>query len=151
MRKIIAMLFCVMLLAAVPAMAARIFDGYAGLKWGTNVHTVMKTYKKGQMAEFGGEMIYKQTKPNKIIARRIFGFKKGKLNSVTVTFAADYVKKVGLENVLAEHVKVYGQGKMDNAQAPHMLFYAWEGKNTRLRFIYAPKRPDMTALMYEQK
>lgn len=151
MRKTIAMLFCVMFFTTVPALAARIFDGYAGMKWGTNVHKVMKTYKKGQMAEFGGEMIYKQVKPNKVIARRIFGFKKGNLNSVTVTFTADYVNKVGLENVLAEHAKIYGQGKMDNSQAPHMLFYTWEGKNTRIRFIYAPKRPDMTALMYEQK
>ncbi|MBI1922320.1 MAG: hypothetical protein HYS23_14690 [Geobacter sp.] len=151
MRKTIMLICFVMFLTAVPAMAARIVDGYAGLKWGTNFHDVMKMYKKGEMAEFGGEMIYKQVKPNKIIARRLFGFKKGKLNSVNVTFTADYVKKVGLENVLAEHVKSYGQGKMDNAQAPHMLFYTWEGKNTRIRFIYAPKRPDMTALMYEQK
>ena len=40
---------------------------------------------------------------------------------------------------------------MDRSNAPHMMSYRWEDARTRITFAYAPKKPEMTILMYEQK
>jgi len=47
--------------------------------------------------------------------------------------------------------KQYGEGVIDRSSAPHMVTYRWQGKDIRITFAYAPKRPEFTVLMYEKK
>lgn len=151
-RKIVSLALAVVLSTAVTASAARIFDGYAGVKWGTSFHKVMKSYPKGKLGEFNKEMVYKQVKPNKTLSQRTFAFDKdGKLKAVSITFDAAYVKKTGLENLAQKHIKSYGAGKMDRSGAPHMITYIWDAPKTKVTFAYAPKRPEMTVMMFEKK
>lgn len=133
------------------ALAAGLFAGYAGNKWGTDLHAIMKSYPKGEMAQLGGQLIYKQKAPNKEMRQRTFAFRENRLTAVTVTFNPDYVKKAGIENLLKKHKKSYGGGALDNSSAPHMVSYRWEDASTKITFAYAPKRADMTILMYEKK
>ena len=149
-RRISCLLVALILVTATAAFAAKIFDGYEGLKWGTDIHTVMKAYPKGAMEDFKKDGIYTQDNPDETIASRIFGFKEGKLSSVSVTYAAAYVKKTGLETLKQMHIKQYGKGNQVG-QGSHMVSYVWEGKKTRLSFVYVPNRPEMTVMQYEQK
>lgn len=133
------------------ALAAGLFAGYAGNKWGTDMHAIVKSYPKGELAQLGGQVLYKQNSPNKEMRQRTFAFRENRLTAVTVTFRPDYVKKAGIENLLKKHKKAYGAGKLDNSGAPHMVSYRWEDASTKITFAYAPKRPEMTILMYEKK
>lgn len=153
MKHIVSLAFAVMLLTAVTAFAAPALDGYEKIKWGTDLHTVMKAYPRGTMLKLDKDkqLVYKQVNPTKNIAKRLFGFKNSKLDSVAITFSSEYVKKTGFENLFKKHKKTYGEGTMDRSNAPHMISYIWEKPKTRINFTYAPKRPDMTVLMYEQK
>jgi hypothetical protein len=130
--------------------AANLPAGYADVKWGTQFHKIMEAYPKGQVGEYHEEMIYTQDNPEETIATRIFAFKDGKLSSVAVTFSADYVRKTGLENLLQRYIKLYGKGKSSGSTS-HMSSYVWEGKQTRITFLYVPSRTDMTVMHFEKK
>jgi hypothetical protein len=143
----------ILLLWATGVFAAEIFDGYAGTRWGTDLQHVMKTYPKGKTGEAhgGGGTTYRQDNPNSTIAMRVFNFKDNKLTGVTVRFSEEYVQSNGIDNLIAQHRKNYGEGKIDRSKAPHMVTYVWEGPKTRISFAYAPKRLDMTVMLFEQK
>lgn len=126
-------------------------SGYEKTPWGTELAKVARQFPKGSVAKMGEDIIYRQLQPAKTIAKRLFGFRNGKLYTVSITFDKAYVQKQGIEKLLAEHKKRFGEAAMDSSQAPHMLSCVWEGKDTRITFAYAPKRPDMTVLMYDQK
>ena len=81
----------------------------------------------------------------------MFFFAADKLVTVSVTLDPDYVKKNGIEKLLAKQKKLYGEGVIDRSGAPHMVTCIWQDQSTRVTFAYAPKRPDMTVLMYEKK
>ncbi len=152
MRKPASLLTIVLVLGMLSsAMAAGLFAGYAGTRWGTDMHAIMKSYPKGEMAQLGGQVLYKQKAPNKEMRQRTFAFRENRLTAVTVTFNPEYVKKAGIENLLKKHKKAYGAGAVDNSSAPHMVTYRWEDASTKITFAYAPKRADMTILMYEKK
>jgi len=136
---------------SLPAFAAELFGGYAKTQWGTDAHQVLKLYPKGEMMKLGSQDIYKQKNPNKDMKQRSFAFKDGKLTAVSVTFNPEYVKKTGIENLLSLHKKSYGEGTIDRTNAPHMVSYRWDGSKTKITFAYAPKRADMTILMFEKK
>jgi hypothetical protein len=140
-----------LLISLQAAFAAGLFPGYAGNPWGTSSHKIIKDYLKGQMGQVGELVTYQQKNPNKEIRQRTFAFKDNKLNAVTVSFNADYIKKEGIEKLLAKHKKAYGEGTMDRSKAPHLITYLWEDAKTRITFAYAPKRPDLTILMFQQK
>ena len=150
-KRISVLLIVIILVTATAASAAKIFDGYGELKWGTDIHQVMKAYPKGAMDEYQKDIIYTQDNPDETIASRIFAFKEGKLASVSVTLTAGYVKKTGLENLKQTCLKQYGKGKqVGQGSKAHMISYVWEGKKTRVSFVYVPNRPEMTVLQYEQ-
>lgn len=151
MKKIISLLILLALAAAFSAQAAELFAGYGKLKWGSDIKSVSKAYPKGKMAKLGAQDIYKQIKPAKNIKQRTFAFSGNRLVAVSVTMDPDYVKKNGIEKVLAEQKKLYGEGVIDRTGAPHMMTYRWQNQATRITFAYAPKRPEMTVLMYEKK
>lgn len=153
MKKSFAIAFMVasLLAYAVAAFSGGIFAGYAGMKWGTDLHRVLKTYRNGNLGKLGGQVIYRQVNPNREMSQRTFGFNENGLKAVSVTFSADYVKRVGIENLLARHRKFYGEGTMDRSAAPHMISYAWEDATSRITFAYSPQRPEMTVLMYQRK
>lgn len=133
------------------ACSSTISAGYENLGWGTGIAQVLKKYPRGQMARLGAEIIYIQHKPAKGIARRNFAFSDGKLHAITLTFDKVYVEAIGIERLLDAQKQKFGDGIMDRTQAPHMISYIWEGADTRITFAYAPKRADMTMIMYEQK
>ena len=139
------------LLSLTPALAAGVPDGYAGLKWGTDMQTVMKQYKGGTTDKVHDEVLYRQLGPNKEIATRIFMFKDNKLNAVSVKFDAEYVMKIGIDSLLAQHKKTYGEGTLDKSKGPHMTTFIWDGHGTRITYAYAPKRPDMCVILFQQK
>ncbi|KAF0219499.1 MAG: hypothetical protein FD174_1959 [Geobacteraceae bacterium] len=147
----ISIILATLLVSATAAFPAGLFAGYAGMKWGTDLHKVMNKYRNGNLGKLGDQVIYKQVKPNREMSQRTFGFKESGLNAVSVTFNAAYVKKTGIENLLAKHKKSYGEGVMDRSAAPHMITYVWEDGNSRITFAYSPRRPEMTVLMYQQK
>jgi len=149
--KLSAILVLLLTLAATTAWGGRIPEGYAGIKWGSDFHRVIKTFPKGELKEFGSELVYKQTKPDKTLAQRLFAFREGKLYAVTIKFNASHVQKTGLEKIVRQQIRKLGEGKLDNSGAPHMIKYVWEGNKTRITLVYAPKRPDMTVMMFEQK
>lgn len=133
------------------AHAATIPTGYEKLGWAADVAQVSKLYPRGQMVKLGNEVIYKQQKPTRVLARRNFAFNNGKLHAVSCTFEKKYVETKGIVQLLGEQKKNFGEGRVDRSQAPHMITYTWEGTDTRITFAYAPKRPDMTMIMYELK
>ncbi len=140
-----------LLLSVSVACAAGVPDGYAGLKWGTDSQTVMKQYKGGATDKIHDDVIYKQTNPNKEIATRFFMFKDNKLTAVSVKFDAEYVMKVGIDSLLTQHKKAYGEGTIDKSKGPHMTAFIWDGRTTRITYAYAPKRPDMCVILFQQK
>jgi len=151
MKKISLILLPLLLLFAVSVCAAPIFDGYGKQPWGASIKSVTKAYPKGKMAKLGNQDIYKQVKPSKEIKQRTFAFAENKLVAVSVTMDPEYVSKNGIEKLLDKQKKLYGDGLIDRTGAPHMVTYRWQGQSTRITFAYAPKRPEMTVLMYEKK
>jgi len=133
------------------AFAAKTLSGYENLAWNTGFSRVYKKYPGGQMTRFGDEGVYKQQKPTKSIARRNFGFKNGKLHAVSITFEKGYIQAKGIGKVLSDQKSNFGEGVMDRSLAPHMIKYVWDGIDTKITFAYAPKRPDMTVIMFEEK
>ncbi|HEY5975545.1 MAG TPA: hypothetical protein VIU41_12450 [Geobacteraceae bacterium] len=150
-RKMPLLLTLLLILSAGAAMAAGLFAGYGKLAWGSGFHDVNKAYPKGEMSKLGTQDIYKQKAPAKEYKQRSFAFRDGKLYAVSLTFNPAYVKKAGIESLLAKQRKQFGEGVMDRSNAPHMMSYRWEDARTRITFAYAPKKPEMTILMYEQK
>jgi hypothetical protein len=150
-RKMPLLLSLLLTLIAGVSLAAGLFAGYGKLAWGSGFHAVNKAYPKGEMGKLGSQDVYKQKAPSKEIRQRSFAFREGKMYAVSVTFNPDYVKKTGVEKLLAKQKKQYGEGIMDRSNAPHMMSYRWEDARTRITFAYAPKKPEMTVLMYEQK
>jgi len=146
----LAMVVC-LLACAETVSGGSVFSGYEKLGWDADIAQVVKMYPRGQMAKLGEEVIYKQIRPSKAIARRSFGFRNGKLHAVAVTLEKRHVEKMGIEQILGEQIKFFGEGNMDRSKAPHMINYIWDGADTRIIFGYAPKRPDMSVIMYEQK
>jgi len=151
MKKHILILLPIIILLHLQAFAAPLFEGYGKLPWGADVKSVTKSYPKGKMAKLGTQDIYKQLKPSSDIKQRTFAFAGNRLVAVSVTLDPVYVKKTGIEKLLAKQKKLYGEGVMDRTGAPHMVTYKWQGKRTKITFAYAPKRPEMTVLMYENK
>lgn len=133
------------------AVAAPIFAGYGKVPWGADVKKVTKAYPKGKMSKLGPQDVYRQVKPSKDIKQRSFAFVNNQLVAVSVTLNPDYVKKNGIEKLVGQQKKLYGEGVIDRTSAPHMVTYRWQDKGIRITFAYAPKRPEMTVLMYENK
>jgi hypothetical protein len=148
-KRILCLLTPLLLILAADSYAAKIFDGYEGIAWGTHFHKIMEAYPKGQIGEYNNEIIYTQDNPDETIASRLFAFKDGKLTSVAVTFDGNYVKKTGLEKLKQKYLQQYGKG--EEGKSAHMVTYSWEGKKTRVKFIYVPNRPEMTVLQFEKK
>lgn len=145
-------LFCLLtLLLSSAAFAAQIFAGYGKQLWGADIKSVTKAYPKGKLAKLGTQDVYKQLKPSSEIKQRTFAFAANRLVAVSVTMDPAYVTKNGIEKLLAKQQKLYGQGVIDRTGAPHMVTYRWQDQSTRITFAYAPKRPEMTVLMYEKK
>lgn len=151
MKKLIYLFGLLSLLLASTAFAAQLFAGYGKQPWGAPVKSVAKAYPKGKMAKLGAQDTYKQLKPSVEIKQRTFAFSANRLMAVSVTMDPVYVKKNGIEKLLAKYKKQYGEGVIDRSGAPHMVKYLWQDKSTRITFAYAPKRPEMTVLMYEKK
>jgi hypothetical protein len=151
MKKAIFLLCLLTLLLATVASAAQIFAGYGKHKWGADMKSVTRSYPKGKPAKLGAQDIYKQLKPSADIKQRTFAFKGDKLVAVSVTMDPAYVSKNGIEKLLDKQKKQYGEGVIDRTGAPHMVTYRWQDQSTRITFAYAPKRPEMTVLMYEKK
>lgn len=128
-----------------------VFDGYAGMRWGTDMHTVIKNFPGVVPSQKGGELVFRQDKPNSEISQRSFVFQGKKLVAVTVKFNADYVKKTGVEKLLRTHQKFYGKGTVDKSSGGHLVSHVWESPRTRITYAYAPKRPDMTAVLFQFK
>jgi hypothetical protein len=151
MKRITSLLLAALLIGTVPVFAAGLFAGYGKTPWGAGIKAVTKTYPKGKMAKLGPQDLYKQTNPTGEIKQRSFAFTDGKLAAVSVTLNPVHVTKNGIEKLLAQQKKLYGPGQMDNSSAPHMVTYRWQDDKTKITFAYAPKRPEMTVLMYEKK
>jgi hypothetical protein len=152
MKRFAFLLLLAFILCRTDLHAATIFAGYAKTPWGADTRTVSKSFPKGKLSKVGPQDVYKQTEPNSEIRQRSFAFspKKG-LVAVSVTFKPGYVKKTGIENLLAKQKKLYGEGAIDRTGAPHMVTYRWQDAVTRITFAYAPKKPDLTIMIYEKK
>ena len=129
--------------------AEAIPSGYEKVDWSSSVESVRLKYPKGQLSKLADEVIYRQFKPNQQVGRRNFAFKNGRLHTVSIALEKQYVEKHGIEKLFQEYVKRYGEGVMDSSQAPHMISYLWSGVGTKISFSYAPKRPDMTVIIFE--
>lgn len=151
MKKRLFLFVPLILLFCVEAFAAPIFAGYGKVSWGADPKSVSRAYPKGKMMKLGAQDVYKQLKPSKEIKQRSFAFAGNKLVAVSVTMNPEYVQKNGIEKLLAMQKKQYGEGVIDRTGAPHMVTYRWQDKGIRITFAYAPKRPEMTVLMYEKK
>lgn len=151
MKKQLLLVVTLLLLLCTDLLAAPIFAGYGKVPWGADVKRVTKAYPKGKMSKLGTQDVYRQLKPSSDIKQRSFAFAGNKLVAVSVTMNPAYVKKHGIEKLVAMQKKLYGEGVIDRTSAPHMVTYRWQGKDIRITFAYAPKRPEMTVMMYEKK
>ncbi len=151
MKKYISLLCLLTFLLSSAAFAAQIFAGYGKQPWGSDMKSIKKAYPKGKDSKLGTQDVYKQLKPSSEIKQRSFAFAANKLVAVSVTMDPAYVNKNGIEKLLAKQKKLYGEGLIDRTGAPHMVSYRWQDQSTRITFAYAPKRPEMTVLMYEKK
>lgn len=124
-------------------------SGYEKVAWNSSVETVRINYPRGQISKLADAIIYRQYKPINKILRRNFAFKEGLLHTVSLTYEKQYVVKQGIEKIFQDFVRSYGEGKMDSSQAPHMISYVWQENGTKISFSYAPKRPDMTVMIFE--
>ncbi len=151
MKRLVLLILPVFLLLQADLFAAALFAGYGKTPWGADAHTVAKVFPKGKMSKLGTQDIYKQLAPSSEIKQRSFAFSTNKLVAVSVTFAPAYVKKNGIEKLLAKQKKLYGEGVIDRTSAPHMVTHRWQDAASRITFAYAPKKPEMTIMMYEKK
>jgi len=151
MKNSLFIIVSLVFLLCVEVFAAPLFAGYGKVPWGADLKTVSKSYPKGKMSKLGAQDVYKQLAPSKEIKQRSFAFAGNRLVAVSVTMNPAYVKKNGIEKLLAMQKKQYGEGVIDRSSAPHMVTYRWQGKDIRITFAYAPKRPEFTVLMYEKK
>jgi hypothetical protein len=151
MKKLSLIFLLLTLVCSASVFAASTFDGYEKQPWGASIKSITKAYPKGKLSKLGAQDIYKQVNPSKEIKQRSFAFAANKLVAVSVTMNPEYVSKNGIERLLARQKKLYGEGDVDRSSAPHMVSYRWQSKGTRITFAYAPKKPDMTVLMYEKK
>ena len=71
--------------------------------------------------------------------------------AVSVTMDPSYVKKNGIEKLVAMQKKKYGEGIIDRTGAPHIVSYRWQGNGVKITFAYAPKKPEFTVMMFEKK
>lgn len=151
-KNVSAFLTLMLLLFASNSFAAgKIFDGYGETRWGTTHQKVMETYQKGKLGEYDKQFVYLQENPDDTIDSRLFAFKDGKLTSVAVTFKGKYVADTGLEKLKQQYIKKYGPGKAGiQSKKAHMITHYWEGKQTRISFIWVPNRPEMTVLQFEK-
>lgn len=140
-----------LLLSSASIVIAGVPAGYAGIPWGTDYHQIIRTFPNGSLGKIGEQIVYKQLKPNQEIRQRTFAFVDNRLVAVTVSFDGNYVKKTGLEKLLAAHRRAYGKDTIDRSNAPHLVSSIWESEVTRITFAYAPKRPDMTIVMFQKK
>ena len=131
--------------------APKVVDGYAGMKWGTDAHTVLRNYPGVAPSKEGNEFILRQKNPNREMGQRSFIFRDNKLVAVTVKFNPSYVKRTGGDKLLETHRQFYGKGTMDRSSASHMLSNVWESPRTRITYAYSPKFPEMTAVLFQQK
>jgi hypothetical protein len=129
----------------------RVFDGYAGMTWGTDAHTVLRTFPGLIPAQEGPEFILRQKNPNREMGQRSFVFRDNRLVAVTVRFNASYVKRTGVDKLLAIHQQYYGPGTRDRSSTAHMTSHIWETPRTRITYAYSPKYPDMTAILFQMK
>lgn len=150
-KKIFVAINLFFIIFVVAGFAGTIPSGYEKIKWGTHFSYVYKKFPRGQLTKLGETVVFKQQNPTKKIARRNFAFTNGNLSAVSITFEKKYVETIGIEKLLDQQIKAFGQGVMDRLKAPHMINYVWQGADTRITFAYAPKRADMTVLIYEQK
>jgi hypothetical protein len=129
--------------------AGTIPAGYEKVGWNSSVESVRVKYPGGQIVTLADAIIYRQYKPVNNILRRNFAFKNGFLRTVSVTLEKRYVVKLGVEKLRQDYVRKYGDGQMDSSQAPHIINCVWEDSGTRIYLSYAPKRPDMTVIIFE--
>lgn len=148
-RLTTALLAFALLLLSINCHAATIPNGYEDIRWGTMFHKIVEAYPKGKMAEYDKQMVYTQEKPDETIASRMFVFKDGLLVSVAVTFEGKYVSKTGVEKLKQKFMQQYGKGKAGK-QGTHMSTYVWNGKQTKVSFLYVPNHPEMTVLQFEK-
>jgi hypothetical protein len=151
MKRIFLLVLTVIAIASTSPAMAGLFAGYAGHPWGSDLHVIMKEFPGGTIGSSGTMVIYRQMQPTERIKQRMFGFMNNKLSAVSVTFEGNYVKKKGVDAVLAEHKIYYGEGKMDKSKAPHTVSYVWENVSTRINFTYAPNHPEMCVVNYSAK
>jgi hypothetical protein len=151
MKKYTSLVCLLTFLLSSTVFAAQIFAGYGKQPWGADMKSITKAYPKGKASKLGTQDVYKQLKPSGEIKQRSFAFTANKLVAVSVTMDPAYVSKNGIEKLLAKQKKLYGEGQIDRTGAPHMVSYRWQDQSTRITFAYAPKRPEMTVLMYEKK
>ena len=150
-KIVIVVILISLLVCASFSFASSVPSGYERILWNSGIEKVAHKYPRGQTGKLGQEVFYRQLKPNVTIARRNFAFKNDRLHTVSVAYDRRYVEKKGIERLLAGQKKVFGEGVMDISQAPHMISCRWENRDTTVTFSYAPKRPDMTVIVYEMK
>jgi hypothetical protein len=151
MKKHLFVVVALLLLLCADVFAAPIFAGYGKVPWGADVKKVSRAYPKGKMSKLGAQDVYRQVNPSSDIKQRSFAFVGNKLVAVSVTLNPAYVQKNGIEKLVAQQKKQYGEGTIDRTSAPHMVTYRWQDPGIRITFAYAPKKPEMTVLMYEKK
>lgn len=140
-----------LLLTASAAFSANLFAGYGGLRWGTDIHTVLKAFRNGTLGKIGGQMVYTQRDPDRTARQRTFGFGSSGLEAVSITFRSSYVHQVGIEAIVRQLMKNLGEGRLDRSSAPHLLSYFWEDPFTRITLTFSGTSPDMTVLLFQQK
>lgn len=151
MKRLVPLFIAFLCLTAMTASADRLPDGYLDTPWGTDLRQVMKDYPRGNLEKLHSDYVYRQFNPTREIFVRTFMFKEDSLIGVSIKFNPDYVKKSGTDRILAKFRKIFGEGAYERPSSPHLITYAWEGKETRISFGYVPKRPDMTIIVFQQK
>lgn len=154
LRRLAVFMLIALILPAFSASAVfaeRFFTGYDGLKWGSDIHTVMKVFRNGTLGRIGGQIVYTQMNPDKTVRQRTFGFSSNGLEAVSITFRASYVKRVGIDNILGELINNFGEGKLDRSSAPHLFSYFWEDPASRITLAYSGTSPDMAVLLFQHK
>ena len=141
----------ILLLTASAAFSADLFAGYGGLRWGTDIHTVLKTFRNGTLGKIGGQMVYTQRNPDSTARQRTFGFSNSGLEAVSITFRTSYVQQVGIETIVRQLMKNFGEGHLNRSSAPHLISYYWEDHFTRITLTFSGTSPDMTVLLFQQK
>lgn len=147
----LALLPTIFLFSLLSSAMAAVPSGYSGMPWGTDYHRVIKTFPKGNLGKIGEQIVYKQLHPNKEIRQRTFAFVNNSLVAVSVSFNGNYVKKTGLEKLIAMHQNAYGKGVIDRTNAPHLVSIIWESDQSRVTLAYTPKQPEMTVVMFQRK